>query len=748
MKIVSLLFFLFLFQSLKAEQLPNDSLVTLLLQGKSEFVIEYLTTSVEVQRNTHQHPNDPEQQLILMAAAQANGDTSQSSLLRKSLLIPALPKTRAEALIARAYTLGNKFFTQPELFFYLQDFGVALSAAYREPLAQFSFLQQKFSMYQMTGNVPAVSALLKQMDAVSRENPYLEYQTDIFYALYYAGIQHDSCAYFFEHVLDASKQFLGKPNHSFLVDPGYATKKDSGVLASTIVEYAKHYIRKGDLKKAGELLIFSDRHIPDTSSFNLLKVQNKIALATIYADLVNPERAGIYLAEAEGICEKFKLDRLRQTRVAATRAYILMANRQYAGARNSAQMAAEQFNRKVNGLDARKQALRLALCHAYLGDLKASYAWKDSAGHIQCPHENEIAFLGHMLSAQQNVLTHQYAAARHALEEALSIATQSKAIGWKKDALYRRYDCEKQATQHAASLSALEAYSMLNDSLYRTGQAMALLDVEAAYEKTIQDETIARLDAQHEISTLKIKAQQRTLGIVVPGMLIVTGLCIWLYRMFSQIKVANKTISKAMEEKNILLREIHHRVKNNLQVISSLLKLQSGYIKDDRAVQAIAEGRSRVQSMALLHQNLYKEDNLTGVNMNEYFENLIQNLFDTYTISPEKITLQKNIEPLVLDVDTVVPLGLITNELISNALKHAFPGAATGHLNVSLFEDDGTLVLKVQDDGIGRSSDPEQEGFGTKLIQSLSQKLEASITTRSVQGTEVTLRIKDYKKAA
>jgi two-component sensor histidine kinase len=119
------------------------------------------------------------------------------------------------------------------------------------------------------------------------------------------------------------------------------------------------------------------------------------------------------------------------------------------------------------------------------------------------------------------------------------------------------------------------------------------------------------------------------------------ALTIFIYLLLTsfnkKLSSRNIIIEKSVEEKNILLREIHHRVKNNLQVISSLLKLQTVYIKDANAVQAITEGRSRVQAMAILHQNLYSDTSLTGVNIETYFENLIQGLFDTYNISEDKI---------------------------------------------------------------------------------------------------------------
>ena len=135
----------------------------------------------------------------------------------------------------------------------------------------------------------------------------------------------------------------------------------------------------------------------------------------------------------------------------------------------------------------------------------------------------------------------------------------------------------------------------------------------------------------------------------------------------------NTIVFEALKEKDFLLREIHHRVKNNLQVISSLLSLQARQIGDKNIQKAINEGRSRVRSMALIHQNLYQNENLTGVSVERYLSNLLSELFDTYKVDSDKITLHFNIQDIDLDVDTMVPFGLILNELISNCLKHAFP---------------------------------------------------------------------------
>ena len=142
-----------------------------------------------------------------------------------------------------------------------------------------------------------------------------------------------------------------------------------------------------------------------------------------------------------------------------------------------------------------------------------------------------------------------------------------------------------------------------------------------------------------------------------------------------------------MLEREVLLKEIHHRVKNNLQIISSLLNLQARFIKDKSAVDAVQEGRNRVKSMALIHQKLYQQDNIQGINMPEYIENLSRALLTSYKIKGDRITVDRKVDAIYLDIDTAIPLGLIINELLTNSLKYAFPENEKGELKISLLQD-------------------------------------------------------------
>ena len=259
-----------------------------------------------------------------------------------------------------------------------------------------------------------------------------------------------------------------------------------------------------------------------------------------------------------------------------------------------------------------------------------------------------------------------------------------------------------------------------------------------------------------ELKLLQASNQRRTyillMSLLGLGVLSLVG---FLYSKNRTNKILNQQkdqIQKSLDEKEILLREIHHRVKNNLQVISSLLKLQSRTVDDAAALSALQEGQNRVKSMALIHQNLYQEDNLTGVDVKDYFEKLTRHLFDSYKVSKDNIDLQLDICDIRLDVDTVIPLGLILNELISNALKYAFDQTEKGILSIRLVESTDQLILQVEDNGKGlqevRQNVEDATSFGYSMIHTFADQLDGKLEFRSEKGTKVSLTLREYPKVA
>ena len=208
-------------------------------------------------------------------------------------------------------------------------------------------------------------------------------------------------------------------------------------------------------------------------------------------------------------------------------------------------------------------------------------------------------------------------------------------------------------------------------------------------------------------------------------------------------KNAEAEIKKSLEEKEILLKEIHHRVKNNLTVISSLLNLQSRYIKDKEDLVMFKESQSRAKSMALIHQRLYDSSDLKRIDFGDYIKTLANDMFHTYVPNSNIVKLNINVEDVMLDVNTAIPLGLILNELLSNSMKYAFPpelsnNSTNGNISVNLYNSGKGYTLSVEDDGVGFPEDINLENtdsLGLQLIYSLTNQIGGTIILDRINGT-------------
>ena len=297
------------------------------------------------------------------------------------------------------------------------------------------------------------------------------------------------------------------------------------------------------------------------------------------------------------------------------------------------------------------------------------------------------------------------------------------------------------------ALAYHKRYKNVTDSIYNRDLLEEITLKDALYEKEKQDHKIDALHLQNEISLNKIQHKNKVIILCAIGILIILSLLYKLYSLYQQVVIKRQEITLALDEKDLLLREIHHRVKNNLQLVSSLLTLQGRSIDDANVLQAINEGKSRVRSMALIHQDLYNRDDITGLGVQGYLKKLTKELFDTYKIDTQRITLSMDIQDIALDVDTMIPLGLIINELITNSLKYAFPDDRKGTLNVSLRESTQRLMLTVWDDGVGYDQNHlSADSFGSTLVSALTNQLNGELNRNSDYGTHLTFSFKDYKK--
>jgi two-component sensor histidine kinase len=216
------------------------------------------------------------------------------------------------------------------------------------------------------------------------------------------------------------------------------------------------------------------------------------------------------------------------------------------------------------------------------------------------------------------------------------------------------------------------------------------------------------------------------------------------FRDVTERRTAEEHIRSSLRDKELLLQEIHHRVKNNLQVISSILSLQSRYVQNEQALQALHETRNRVLSIATIHEMLYRAKGLSRIEMGEYIRKLAANLFDTYGIAPGSLDLQVEAGSASLAIDKAIPCGLIINELLSNCLKHAGMAGREGRIDVRLnLERPGFYVLSVKDNGAGLPPDLDLttlQSLGLQMVQLLAEQLNGSAEFLNRGGLEAIIR--------
>ncbi|MEM9548329.1 MAG: histidine kinase dimerization/phosphoacceptor domain -containing protein [Bacteroidota bacterium] len=318
-----------------------------------------------------------------------------------------------------------------------------------------------------------------------------------------------------------------------------------------------------------------------------------------------------------------------------------------------------------------------------------------------------------------------------------------------QDYLASNIKLERKLGNYKKALEFTNRYHHRADSIYRSGQENYVLELGEKYESETKQLEIERLNAQNQVAQLELGRRNRMLLFGGVLLTLASVFSFFLYRLFertrsseSALKKVNGELSESLQTNKALLKEIHHRVKNNLQVVSSLLTLQSKFVNDDTALAAINTGKSRVQSMSILHRNLYQNENLKSIKIKPYFNDLIENLVSTYQVDDKEISIASEVDDIELDVDTVIPMGLITNELISNSLKYAFEGKVSGTINLKIKKQGDTLELNVKDDGIGvpfTKIPKRSKTLGMQLIHSFTKKLKGEIQIMNGAGTEINI---------
>ncbi|MCC7550538.1 MAG: PAS domain S-box protein [Methanobacterium sp.] len=219
-------------------------------------------------------------------------------------------------------------------------------------------------------------------------------------------------------------------------------------------------------------------------------------------------------------------------------------------------------------------------------------------------------------------------------------------------------------------------------------------------------------------------------------------------RDITERKEFENALKSSLEEKEVLIREIHHRVKNNMQIISSLLNLQKQYVHDEEAVNVLLESQNRVKSMAMIHEKLYKSRNFSEINFADYIRSLVDDFFYSYGVDSNQIKKNIILDEVMFGLETAIPCGLIISELVTNSLKYAFPHHKNGELKIELHAAAEEYCLIISDDGVGIPENinfDETDTLGLKLVNSLVKQLEGTIELVKYNGTEFKILFKELK---
>jgi two-component sensor histidine kinase len=290
-----------------------------------------------------------------------------------------------------------------------------------------------------------------------------------------------------------------------------------------------------------------------------------------------------------------------------------------------------------------------------------------------------------------------------------------------------------------------KSFKEASDELINRDKIRQLTQIELENEFEDREQQI-QFERQQEKSTFELKLKQNKLigYFTASGLVMVTIMLLVILVGYVQKRKANF-------EKEILLKEIHHRVKNNLQIISSMLSLQGNYLSDNKIKEAVMESQGRVKSMALIHQMLYQHENFSSIDIKDYIGQLVKNIADSFGPISDKITTTLDIEEVSLDIDTAIPLGLIVNELLTNVYKYAFPNGKEGVVKVNLKRlNEDKFELNVTDNGIGLPENiqnaKQRKTLGLNMVNILTRQLKGELMVSVNQGTKISLQFSEVIK--
>lgn len=381
---------------------------------------------------------------------------------------------------------------------------------------------------------------------------------------------------------------------------------------------------------------------------------------------------------------------------------------------------------------------------------KAEAAARNAIRYAALLNNNFLLMRAWLSVGKLQNLTHHYAEAIASLQTCLRVATAQFGDAFFLNQVYKELGKAYAATgNYKRANEALLRYDQLKDKVFTAEADRRVAELQTRFEVAQKEATIAT-----QRRTLERESRLQLLAFGLVALLTVALLGLYgSYRLNqrtsrelaivnSDLTSKNSLLDKRNAESELLLKEIHHRVKNNLEVVASLLALQSAHIQDPDVQQAMQASQNRVQSMSILHQKLYQGEHLAFIEMKTYFRTLSETVLYSYN-ETGRIAIEYPMDEIELDVDTAIPVGLIVNELLTNCLKYAFPAQKTGTVQLSLTDiGHDRLQLQIADDGIGKVTGIKTQGtgFGTQLVSLLTRQLDGTLHQEVADGTRILIQ--------
>ncbi|WP_370086284.1 histidine kinase dimerization/phosphoacceptor domain -containing protein [Ekhidna sp.] len=329
--------------------------------------------------------------------------------------------------------------------------------------------------------------------------------------------------------------------------------------------------------------------------------------------------------------------------------------------------------------------------------------------------------IGNFKKAEQNALL------SISIAEELSLSNEKK---YTLEILSRVYES---LGDYRKAFSTLKEYQLLKDSIFQNEKLKQIEELKVAYETQQKEDDIALLNTSNELKDARIKQQRFFLILLIGGTVLFLVLVFTLHNRY-------KLKKKSDEEKALLLKEIHHRVKNNLQIIESLLSLQDRTKGDRKPEDLLKISQDRIHAISTIHEKLYQSETLKEINFNTYLKDLISHFSTSYAAN--EVTFKTKIEEVNLDLDQLIPCGLIVNELVTNSLKYAFDKTDNPVIEVSGETSDDIYILKISDNGCGFENSETNTSIGLKLVHSLVNQMNGMISKLKSEGTSYQISFK------